>query len=80
MHIFPTCTTCGFPIGDVAGCFQAARAALVAEKLREADVDPAYVAVASLQIECRELLDSLGVFGACCRIHLTTGMEFHEVR
>lgn len=80
MHIFPLCTSCGLPIGDVAGLFQAARAALVAASLEAEDVAPAFAPVAGLQIECGQILDGLGVTELCCRVHLMSGMEFHEIR
>lgn len=76
MHGSPTCVTCGFPIGDRAGLFEAAREKAVREALREADVAPPQAQLAGVEIRLGAILDALWIVGPCCRIHMMTAMDY----
>jgi DNA-directed RNA polymerase subunit N (RpoN/RPB10) len=71
------CMTCGLPLGDIDDLFQRARAARVRAVLARRDTAATQAAAdAGLQIDCGDILLSLGVVKDCCRMHLVTNMCF----
>jgi DNA-directed RNA polymerase subunit N (RpoN/RPB10) len=74
------CFTCGMPIGDKADLFKRLRSekakAILAQRgtiPTKASVDP------GLQIDCTDIFDRLKIFQYCCRMHLTSNMEFADL-
>ena len=79
MHIPNSCITCGNDMGFYANIF----IEMLKNKCNKASkelnipkqnlfIDPMF------KIECKEILDMFRVESMCCRISLTTGMNFYE--
>ena len=74
-----TCFTCGGPVGDVEDLFRHMRAAHVREVLAARGTAATHAAAdAGLQIDCSDILDSLGITADCCRKVLVTAMDFAD--
>lgn len=75
------CFTCGYPIGRVAALFRFIRARRVREYLKGRQVIPTQVmADAQLQIDMSDVFDRLAIprDSDCCRVHLTSAMDFRD--
>lgn len=73
------CITCGSSIGDIAPFFQILKSRKIEAALTERDTNPNMAIVdAGLQVECKDILESLGVKYDCCRMHLISTMQFND--
>lgn len=72
------CTTCGYPVGDVWALFDEARTKITRAALEADDTHPSMLPVSDTKVDCGPLLDALGVLRLCCRVHLMTGVCFHD--
>jgi DNA-directed RNA polymerase subunit N (RpoN/RPB10) len=72
-----TCTTCSYPLGDVAILFEMARQALTRQALERGDLAPKMLLVSGEQVVLGPVLDALGVSSDCCRLHLMSTVWFH---
>ncbi len=73
------CFTCGLPIGDRADLFCAMRAKRVRETLKtRGTVAPQAEIDVGLQLDCSDILDSLGIMNDCCRAHIVSAMIFSD--
>ena len=70
------CITCGSLIGDKAGLFKAMRIEKVKAALKEHNTAPDQAMIDTLKIDCSDIFDKLDIPYGCCRMHLTTAMEF----
>ena len=83
----PRCPTCGLPIGDVAVIYRELRRRLFEETLKKKGkkgalkfrVLPTQVVVdARLKISMDAVLAGLQINDDCCRMHLSTVMDWRD--
>ena len=73
------CMTCGCPIGDREDLFLHMRAERVRKILKERGTIPTQAAIdVGLQLDCRDILELLGITEDCCKMHLTSAMIFSD--
>lgn len=74
------CITCGSPLGCKAPFYRAIRNSRVREALEKTGVRPSQASLqaAALQIDMKDILERLGVDLDCCRMHLSTIMDWRD--
>jgi DNA-directed RNA polymerase subunit N (RpoN/RPB10) len=73
------CFTCGLPVDDRGDIFRHMRAERVRAVLAERGTTATQAAVDSgLQIDCRDILEALGVDNDCCRKTMISAMQFSD--
>jgi DNA-directed RNA polymerase subunit N (RpoN/RPB10) len=80
MHTPPGCFSCGCSVGHLSEIYRFVREIRVSKKLAELGTAPENAATdIRLKMDMSDLLDKLGIRADCCRVALTTTMQWKEM-
>lgn len=74
------CYNCGHPLGDVKDAFDLMRQIKTLEYAQEKNIDVTKMPiVADTKLDLSSLFKQLNINKWCCRLHLTTTINFNEM-
>ncbi len=76
---YVVCPSCGLPLGDVYEIYEKKKQERTKDEiLKKGIMSTQAAADLTFKVETGDILDSLFIFMDCCRMHISTSMEFHK--